>query len=86
MGKNPGSPPLALLVVPCWCGSSCSPCQDRTKRTCSIRTALLRGFANPSLLAVMALLVMGQAMVQTGALTGLTRMFLRLSGRHRGWH
>lgn len=45
--------------------------------------ALLRGFANPSLLAVMALLVMGQAMVQTGALTGLTRMFLRLSGRHR---
>lgn len=46
-------------------------------------TALLRGFANPSLLAVMALLVMGQAMVQTGALTGLTRMFLRLSGRHR---
>ncbi|NBB82480.1 MAG: SLC13 family permease [Alphaproteobacteria bacterium] len=46
-------------------------------------TALLRGFANPSLMAVMALLVMGQAMVQTGALTGLTRMFLRLSGRHR---
>lgn len=46
-------------------------------------SVLLRGFANPSLLAVMALLVMGQAMVQTGALTGLTRMFLRLSGRHR---
>ena len=45
---------------------------------------LLAGFANPSLLAVMALLVMGQAMVQTGALIGLTRVFLRLSRRHRG--
>lgn len=46
-------------------------------------TRLLSGFANPSLLAVMALLVMGQAMVQTGALTGLTRLFVRLSRRHR---
>ncbi len=44
---------------------------------------LLRGFANPSLFAVLALLVMGQAMVQTGALTGLTRMFVRLAKNHR---
>ena len=44
---------------------------------------LLGGFANPSLLAVMALLVMGQAMVQTGALTGLARHYARLSRRHR---
>ncbi len=43
---------------------------------------LLRGFANPSLFAVLALLVMGQAMVQTGALSGLTRMFVRLSKNH----
>ncbi len=42
-------------------------------------TTLLGGFSNPSLLAVLALLVMGQAMVQTGALTGLTRMFVGLS-------
>ncbi|MEQ8967134.1 MAG: SLC13 family permease [Azospirillaceae bacterium] len=45
--------------------------------------AILRGFSNPSLIAVLALLVMGQAMVQTGALNGLTRMFVRLSRRHR---
>ena len=45
---------------------------------------LLRGFANPSLFAVLALLVMGQAMVQTGALSGLTRMFVRLSKNHHG--
>ena len=44
---------------------------------------LLRGFANPSLFAVLALLVIGQAMVQTGALSGLTRMFVRLSKNHR---
>ena len=45
--------------------------------------ALLAGFANPSLLAVLALLVMGQAMVQTGALTGLTRFFVGLSKERR---
>lgn len=45
---------------------------------------LLAGFANPSLLAVLALLVMGQAMVQTGALTGLTRFFVGLS-KERQW-
>lgn len=43
---------------------------------------LLRGFANPSLIAVLALLVMGQAVVQTGALTRLTRVFVRLSKNH----
>ncbi|MGP1393878.1 MAG: SLC13 family permease [Inquilinaceae bacterium] len=45
--------------------------------------AILRGFANPSLLAVLALMVMGQAMLQTGALNGLTRMFVRLSKHHQ---
>ncbi len=44
---------------------------------------LLAGFANPSLISVLALLVMGQAMVQTGALSQLSRMFVRLSRRHR---
>ena len=39
---------------------------------------LLAGFANPSLIAVLALLVIGQAMVQTAALTPVTRLFLRL--------
>ncbi len=39
---------------------------------------LLLGFANPSLIAVLALLVVGQAMVQTAALTPVTRLFLRM--------
>src|SRR3546814_471365 len=44
---------------------------------------LLGGFSNPSLIAVLALLVMGQAMVQTGGLFELTRVFVRLSKHHR---
>jgi len=39
--------------------------------------SLLAGFANPALVAVLALLVMGQAIVQTDALRPLTRLFLR---------
>ncbi len=35
---------------------------------------LLAGFANPSLIAVMALLVMGQGIIQTDALGGLARL------------
>ncbi len=42
---------------------------------------LLRGFANPSLLAVLALMVMGQAMIHTGALAGLAETLARLSKR-----
>lgn len=37
---------------------------------------LLSGFANPALVAVLALLVMGQAIVQTDALRPITRMFM----------
>ncbi len=37
--------------------------------------ALLAGFANPSLMAVLALLVMGQGMIQTDALRPVTRLF-----------
>jgi len=42
---------------------------------------LLMGFANPSLIAVLALLVIGQAMVQTAALTPITKSFLRLKNK-----
>ena len=42
---------------------------------------LLSGFANPSLLGVLALLVMGQALVQTGALAGATRLYRHVSRR-----
>jgi di/tricarboxylate transporter len=37
---------------------------------------LLAGFANPSLLAVLALLIMGQGMLQTEALRPITRLFM----------
>ena len=45
---------------------------------------LLSGLANPSLIAILALLVIGQGLFQTGALTGLSRMLSNLGGR-RGW-
>lgn len=38
--------------------------------------ALLAGFANPSLIAVLALLVMGQAMIYTDALRPVTNLFV----------
>ncbi|MBL27386.1 MAG: SLC13 family permease [Rhodospirillaceae bacterium] len=41
---------------------------------------LLAGFANPGLVTVLALLVIGQAMVQTGALDSLGAYIHRLSG------
>lgn len=41
---------------------------------------LLEGFGNPSLIAVLALLVIGQAMVHTEALTPAIGLLLRLSG------
>lgn len=37
---------------------------------------LLSGFANPALVAVLGLLVMGQGIIQTGALTPVTRIFM----------
>ena len=40
-------------------------------------TTLLSGFANPSLIAVLALLVMGQAMILTDALRPVTNIFTR---------
>lgn len=43
---------------------------------------LLAGFANPALIAILALLVIGQGLFQTGALEGPTRMITRLAGRH----
>lgn len=46
--------------------------------------SLLAGFANPSLIAVLALLVMGQGMIQTDSLRFITSMFAR-SGGMGGW-
>jgi di/tricarboxylate transporter len=39
-------------------------------------SSLLAGFANPSLMAVLALLIMGQGMLQTEALRPITRLFM----------
>ena len=44
--------------------------------------ALLSGFANPALLTILALLVVGQALFQTDALGPLTKAFERLWPRH----
>lgn len=46
--------------------------------------SLLAGFANPSLIAVLALLVMGQAMIQTDALRIVINIFTRAEG-HFVW-
>ena len=40
----------------------------------------LLGFANPALIAVMSLLILGQAIVNTGSLNGMTRVIFRLFG------
>ncbi len=40
---------------------------------------VLRGFSSPALIAVSALLVVGQAMVSTGALEGIARLLVWLS-------
>jgi len=45
---------------------------------------LLRGFANPALITVLALLVVGQGMVRTGVLDQVSRMVLDL-GRDKEW-
>ena len=42
---------------------------------------LLEGFANPGLIAVAALLVVGQALVRTGALEGVADRLYRIAGR-----
>ena len=45
---------------------------------------LLRGFANPALITVLALLVVGQGMVRTGVLDGVARRVIDIGGG-RGW-
>ncbi|MBT3792556.1 MAG: SLC13 family permease [Rhodospirillales bacterium] len=41
---------------------------------------LLSGFANPALIAVLCLLIMGQGLVRTGALDWVVRFILRITG------
>ena len=52
------------------------PVDDANGKNLLNATTLLAGFANPALVAVLALLVMGQAIVQTDALRPLTRLFV----------
>lgn len=51
------------------------PLNDITGENVLSPTKLLAGFANPSLLAVLALLIMGQGMLQTEALRPVIRLF-----------
>lgn len=52
------------------------PLPDASGRNQLDAMALLSGFANPSLIAVLALLVMGQAMIHTDSLRALTNLFV----------
>ncbi len=47
--------------------------------------SILIGFANPSLIAVLALLVMGQGMIQTNALSAVTNFFMTDNPR-KAWY
>lgn len=46
---------------------------------------LLLGFSNPALIAVLALLVLGQAIVRTGSLNQVANMVLRISRNRKGF-
>lgn len=52
------------------------PLNDVTGNNLLDPSGLLAGFANPSLMAVLALLIMGQGMLQTEALRPVTRLFM----------
>ncbi len=47
-------------------------------------TALLSGFSNPALIAIMALLMIGQGMYQAGALEGPTNQLMKMTGDNSG--
>ena len=47
-------------------------------------TRILQGFANPALITVLALLVMGQGMIRTGVLDRGARLILGLGGGNAG--
>ena len=52
------------------------PLNDAAGRPLLDPSSLLAGFANPSLMAVLALLIMGQGMLMTEALRPVTRIFM----------
>lgn len=60
------------------------PFRDETGRNLLDAGTMLSGFANPSLIAVLALLVMGQAMIQTDSLRFLTSLFMT-DNRKMAW-
>lgn len=55
------------------------PLTDDTGNILLDTEKLLAGFSNPALIAVVALLVLGQAVVQTGALNEVSNIILKLS-------
>jgi di/tricarboxylate transporter len=67
---------VALLTVLLLFGQI-FPVFDANGRNMLDAQALLAGFANPALIAVLALLVMGQGIIQTDALRALINIFVR---------
>lgn len=55
------------------------PLYDSAGHNLLSREKILLGFSNPALLSVIALLVLGQAIVQTGALNEIANFILRIS-------
>ncbi len=59
-----------------------APLTDATGARLVTTTDLLAGFANPALVTVLALLVVGQGMYQTGAMDGVTQAAMKLGDKH----
>ena len=74
---------LAVLTVLLVFGQA-FPLPDAAGKNQLDPVSLLAGFANPSLIAVLALLVMGQGMIQTDSLRFMTSRFAH-SGPMGGW-
>ncbi len=74
---------VALLTVLLLFGQF-FPVLDANGRNQLDAMSLLSGFANPALVAVLALLVMGQAVIQTDALRPVTKLFMT-SNKKLAW-
>ncbi|TNE61568.1 MAG: SLC13 family permease [Alphaproteobacteria bacterium] len=58
-----------------------APLQDNQGNDLVTMRALLQGFSDPALITIMALLVVGQGLVQTGALNGPARVLIHAGKR-----
>jgi di/tricarboxylate transporter len=61
------------------------PVLDENGRNRLDAAAILSGFANHALITVLALMVLGQAIVRTHALEGVVNLILKVTGAHWRW-